>query len=91
MLTRILKKNWSSAWRALIIVVLCCESVLAQEARIYVSSQAGDRLAAKPTARFAAGAPGPQALKFEINSQVTYQKITGFGASFMEAGLMVIN
>jgi glucosylceramidase len=89
--TRILEKKWSNALRALIIVLLCCASALAQEAQIYVSSQAGDRLTAKPAARFAAGAPGPQALKFEINGQVTYQKITGFGASLMEAGLMVIN
>jgi glucosylceramidase len=86
-----LEKKWSSASRALIIVMLCCASALAQEAQVYVSSQAGDRLAAKPAASFAAGAPGPQALKFEINGRVTYQKITGFGASFMEAGLMVIN
>ncbi|HEY6938197.1 MAG TPA: glycoside hydrolase family 30 beta sandwich domain-containing protein [Terriglobales bacterium] len=89
--TRILEKNWSNTSRALIIVMLCCASALAQEAQIYVSSEAGDRLTAKPAAHFAAGAPGPQALKFEINGQVTYQKITGFGASFMEAGLMVIN
>src|SRR5690242_21585550 len=89
--TRILEKNWSNTSRALIIVMLCCASALAQEAQVYVSSQAGDRLTAKPAARFAAGAPGPQALKFEINGQVTYRKITGFGASFMEAGLMVIN
>jgi glucosylceramidase len=86
-----LEKKWSSASRALIMVMLCCASALAQEAQIYVSSQAGDRLTPKPAARFAAVAPAPQALKFEINSQVAYQRITGFGASFMEAGLMVIN
>src|SRR5690348_18286629 len=86
-----LEKKWSRASRALIIVMLCCASALAQEAQVYISSQAGDRLAAKPAASFAAGAPGPQALKFEINDGVTYQKIDGFGASFMEAGLMVIN
>jgi len=33
-------------------------------------------------------APG---LKFQINEGVTYQRMVGFGASFMEAGLMVIN
>src|SRR5690348_15598975 len=86
-----LEKKWSRASRALIIVMLCCASALAQEAQVYISSQAGDRLAAKPAASFAAGAPGPQALKFEINGGVTYQKITGVGASFLEAGLKVIN
>jgi glucosylceramidase len=90
--TRILRTKWSTASRAVLIVVLCCAPALAQEAQIYVSSQAGDRLAAKPAAHFAPGSgvvvPG---LKFQINEGVTYQKIAGFGASFMEAGLMVIN
>ncbi len=88
---RILQQKWSSTSRALIIVVLCCAPALAQEVQIYVSSQAGDRLAAKPAAHFATGAAEPQALKFEITPEVTYQKMAGFGASFMEAGLMVIN
>jgi glucosylceramidase len=84
-------KKWSPATLALMVAVLCCSQAVAQEAQIYVSSEAGERLAAKPVAHFEAGAPGPQALKFEINEGVTYQKIAGFGASFMEAGLMVIN
>ncbi len=89
--TRILQNKSGSAFRALIVIVLCCAPALAQEVQIYVSSQAGDRLAAKPAAHFATGAAEPGALKFEINPEVTYQKIAGFGASFMEAGLMVIN
>jgi glucosylceramidase len=91
MRTGLLQKRCSSASRAVLVVIFCCASVLAQKVQLYVSSQAGDRLAAKPAERFDAGAPAPQALKFEINDQVTYQRITGFGASFMEAGLMVIN
>ena len=85
-------KAGSPSRLALTIVLLCCAQALAQEVQIYVSSQAGDRLAAKPSLHFAPGngvvAPG---LKFQINEGVTYQKIAGFGASFMEAGLMVIN
>jgi glucosylceramidase len=77
---------------ALLVAAICGPSILAQQVQIYVSSQAGDRLAAKPAAHFAPGsgviAPG---LKFQINEGVTYQRIAGFGASFMEAGLMVIN
>lgn len=76
---------------ALVMAAWSCTSTVAQEVQIYVSSQAGDRLAAKPSVHFEAGGAGPQALKFEINDGVTYQKIAGFGASFMEAGLMVIN
>jgi glucosylceramidase len=91
-----LSRHWLKAGRssrlALIVVTLCCAQALAQEVQIYVSSQAGDRLAAKPSLHFAPGSgvvkPG---LKFQINEGVTYQKIAGFGASFMEAGLMVIN
>jgi glucosylceramidase len=62
----------------------------AQTARVYVSSEAGDRLAAKPEVRFTdkPSTPGPA---FEINDAARFQKIDGFGASFMEAGLMVLN
>jgi glucosylceramidase len=62
----------------------------AQEVKVYVSSQAGDRLAAKPSLQFAAQEkaklPG-----FKINAAVTDQKIDGFGASLMEAGLICLN
>ena len=75
---------------ALILTVLCCSTAVAQEVQLYVSSQAGDRLASK-AAHFTTAAADAQALKFEINDSITYQKIAGFGASFMEAGLMVIN
>ena len=63
----------------------------AQEVHIWVSSQAGDRLSAKPAAHFEEGSAGAEAVTFQVNPAVTYQKIAGFGASFMEAGLMVIN
>jgi glucosylceramidase len=62
----------------------------AQEVKVYVSSQAGDRLAAKASLQFAAQEkaklPG-----FKINAVVTDQKIDGFGASLMEAGLICLN
>jgi len=62
----------------------------AQEVKVYVSSQAGDRLAAKASLQFAvqekAKLPG-----FKINAAVTDQKIDGFGASLMEAGLICLN
>jgi glucosylceramidase len=62
----------------------------AQEVKVYVSSQAGDRLATKASLQFAAQEkaklPG-----FKINAAVTDQKIDGFGASLMEAGLICLN
>ena len=65
-------------------------AVLAQTARIYVSSQAGDHLTAKPELKFTDGTRGAGAT-FEINDSVHFQKIDGFGASFMEAGIMTLN
>ena len=62
----------------------------AQTARVYVSSEAGDRLAAKPEVRFTDQKP-PAGPTFEINEAVRFQKIDGFGASFMEAALMTLN
>ena len=61
----------------------------AQTAKLYVSSKAGDRLSAKPDVKFVeTKATG---LTFEIDDTKKYQKIDGFGASFMEAGIMTLN
>jgi glucosylceramidase len=64
--------------------------VVAQTAKIYVSSQAGDRLTAKPELNFTDGKPGTGAI-FAVDDSVRFQKMDGFGASFMEAGLMTLN
>lgn len=65
-------------------------AALAQEVKVYVSSKAGDRLAAKPALHFEKAAAG-KAVKVELNDAVTLQKMDGFGASFLEAGLICIN
>jgi glucosylceramidase len=62
----------------------------AQTATIHVSSQAGDRLTKKADLQFS-DAELPAAPTFEINDAVHFQKMDGFGASFMEAGLMTLN
>jgi glucosylceramidase len=63
---------------------------LSQQAQIFVSSQAGERLAARPVARFATHRlPSDQG--FLIDDTVRHQTMDGFGASFQEAGLMVLN
>ncbi len=61
-----------------------------QQVRVYVSSKAGDRLTAKSPLRFEprGDAQGPV---FRINDAVTDQTITGFGASFLEAGMICLN
>jgi glucosylceramidase len=62
----------------------------AQTAKIYVSSKAGDRLTPKPNAQFA-DAKAADGVTFQINDAVKHQKMAGFGASIMEAGLMTLN
>ncbi len=62
--------------------------VLAQTVRPYVTSQAGDRLAAKPALTFQ-GKGGDPVIR--IDEKVRDQEMVGFGASFLEAGMMCLN
>src|SRR5262249_26250320 len=71
-------------------VVLALARASAQEVKLCVSSKAGDRLASRAAARFEK-APPIAAPSFEVDDGVVYQKIDGFGASFLEAGLVCIN
>jgi glucosylceramidase len=76
---------------SLVVIVLGSRTPLrGQNVKVIVSSQAGDRLSAKPSLHFGgkAGVTGPT---FAINEDATYQKIDGFGASILEAGLVCIN
>ncbi len=63
----------------------------AQQVRIYVSSQAGDRLTPKPAEKFKATARGSGPATFTIQDATRYQKIDGFGASFLESGSLTLN
>jgi glucosylceramidase len=56
---------------------------------VYVSSKAGDRLSAKKPLSFESAAT--KVPDFQIDEGVKYQTIVGFGASFLEAGLVVLN
>ncbi len=62
----------------------------AQMVKIHVSSKAGDRLSPKPDMQFT-DAKLAEGSRFEVNDAVEYQKIDGFGASIMEAGLITLN
>ena len=62
----------------------------AQEVQTYVSSKAGDRLTAKPALHFQAGGQS-SGIRFEVNDLMTLQKMDGFGASLLEAGLVCLN
>lgn len=63
-------------------------SLSAQEARLYVTSQAGDRIAHKPPVRFTSAAPGGAVLR--IDDAVRDQEMIGFGASLLEAGMLCL-
>ncbi len=72
-------------------IFLCLSPSLlpAQIVKLHVSSNAGDRLTAKPDVQFVDA--GPTGIKFEIDDSKKYQKIDGFGASIMEAGIITLN
>ena len=61
-----------------------------QEVKVYVSSKAGDRLRAKPMARFEQQKPATSPV-FHIATGNMLQQMVGFGGSFLEAGLICIN
>src|SRR3984893_3773988 len=77
-------------------LVLCisfgfsAQTLNAQTVKVHVSSKSGDRLTPKADLQFANTTPDGCAT-FQINDAVKYQKMDGFGASFMEAGLITLN
>jgi glucosylceramidase len=73
-----------------IFLLTSCAATVAQDVQRFVSSKAGDRITPKPALRFEPDRD-PSTVKFEIDEDVTYQKIDGFGASFLEAGLICLN
>jgi len=73
-----------------IFFLVACTATVAQDVRLFVSSKARDRMSSKPTVRFEQDRD-PSIVKFEIDDDITYQRIDGFGASFLEAGLICLN
>ena len=63
--------------------------VAAQTAEVYVSSRSGERLVRRPDAQFRA--PDRKAVSFRIDPATKQQRIAGFGASFLEAGMVCLN
>jgi len=77
-------------WRPALAALFMLTSVApAQTVRVYLTSQAGDRIAAKPSLQFKSGSAGSAAIR--IDETVRDQEIVGFGASFLESGLMCLN
>jgi glucosylceramidase len=65
-------------------------AVQAQDIKLTVSSAAGDRLADKPDLHFTA-APSGKAAGIRIEEAKRFQRMDGFGASFLEAGMICLN
>ncbi|HUU12556.1 MAG TPA: glycoside hydrolase family 30 beta sandwich domain-containing protein [Terriglobia bacterium] len=74
---------------AALVFFVACGPASAQEVTVYVSSKAGDRLALKAPMRFEA--QGAEKADFVIDDSATHEKIVGFGASFLEGGLICLN
>src|SRR5579862_6470306 len=75
---------------ALLALTIFLSSNRAQEVRLIVSSMNGDRLTSKPPVHFAQAQRTNRA-GFRIDDTVTHQTMAGFGASFLEAGLICLN
>jgi glucosylceramidase len=73
--------------------VFLCTSLIAQQITVYVSSKSGDRMLSKPALRFTRSTKVAQGSVpiVGIDDQRTDQKIIGFGASFLEAGMISLN
>lgn len=72
-----------------LLIGLIALAASAQQVQLYVTSQAGDRISPKPPVHFTDTVPGSVA--FRIDDRVNDQEIIGFGASFLEAGLICLN
>src|SRR5207245_11156789 len=73
-----------------VIVLLTCLPAAAQDVQIYMSSKAGDRFTSKPELHFEQRT-GSGSTGFEIDDSVAFQRMDGFGASMLEAGLIILN
>ena len=74
--------------RALLLISSTVLWLPAQTVQTYVTSKAGDRIAAKPGVTFQAQSSAPG---FRIDENTRDQEMVGFGASLLEAGLVALN
>ena len=77
---------------ALLLLVALAAIAHGQQVKVWVSSNGGDRMAAKEDRQFGKHKDDSMVkADFSINKNVKYQRMEGFGASIMEAGLMTLN
>jgi len=89
---RVANGLWRTMLCALLLVCVAGQA-RGQKVKVWVSSNGGDRLTAKPVLEVEAGdGPGVRVdATFHIDPAVKHQTMHGFGASIMEAGLMTLN
>lgn len=83
-------KSRGNLGKILVICLLATCTTVAQDVQRFVSSKAGDRITPQPILSFGQDRD-PSITTIEIDDDVTYQTIDGFGASFLEAGLICLN
>lgn len=75
--------------RAMLVLSLCAGSLMATDVSIHVSSKAGDRITLKARLKLQpAESAGPTS--FRIDDKASLQRMDGFGATFLEAGMMCV-
>ncbi|MGB0103711.1 MAG: hypothetical protein WBP51_05845, partial [Candidatus Sulfotelmatobacter sp.] len=84
------KKKWLLVAVLALFLLTSCALTVAQDVRTFVSSKAGDRITPKSVLHFQKD-QNPSLANFVIDDRVAYQKMDGFGASFLEAGLICLN
>lgn len=67
-----------------------CQSLKKNVIEVYISSQEGDRLTKKADVQFTADKESSIPV-IEINDNIRFQEIDGFGATFNEAGMICLN
>ncbi len=93
-MTLLLRRTQPAALLVPLVLCFSCgfsaQALNAQTVKVHVSSKAGDRLTPKADLQFTDAKPTIGAT-FQINDSVKYQKMDGFGASLMEAGVITLN
>ena len=81
--------NLASFGLRVVLLSLCAGSLTATDVTVHVSSKAGDRIAPKARIKLQPAASAGAAA-FRIDDKVSLQRMDGFGATFLEAGMMCL-
>ena len=76
--------------RTVFVASLCVGLVAARDVTVHITSKAGDRITAKAPLHFQP-AKSAGAISFRIDDTASLQHMDGFGATFLEAGMMCLN